>query len=215
MMRKKGNLILMHFVKVVVAYALLMFIPMMSITMMAKLDERIENKCALNDSIPDVKVISVKDSIKQELIEEVEKYIFKKFPKTHKTIPTSIVENGLEHGIDILFMMAQTQIETCFGTAGAGRETSRRSLFGVAIRKYESYDKAIKDYIAILKKNYLTRGRTEQHLMKKYTTTSGGRYAENPRYEIELSGAYAEINKKTNIKLLQEKYKKMKRLAML
>lgn len=171
-----------------------------------------------NDSVVTAELVDPMDSIKRELITEVENYVFTNFPKVNKTIPTAIVENGLEHEVDILFMMAQTQIETHYGTLGAGRETSRRSLFGVALRKYESYEKAIKDYIAILKKNYLTRGRTEQHLMRRYTTTRGGRYAENPNYEVELRGAYNNIDKKTNIKLLQEKYKKInleKRTAML
>lgn len=151
-------------------------------------------------------LISPKDSIKNELIDEVEDYIYTNFPKTHKRIPTSIVENGLEHEIDILFMMAQTQLETQFGTLGAGRESSRRSLFGVAIRKYPDYDTAIEDYIAILKKSYLTKGRTEQHLMRNYVTIRGGRYAGNPNYEVELRKTYNDIARKTKIKNLQDKY---------
>ena len=151
-------------------------------------------------------LITPKDSIKNELIDEVESYIFSNFPKTHKRIPTSIVENGLEHEIDILFMMAQTQLETQFGTLGAGRESSRRSLFGVAVRKYSDYDSAIEDYIAILKKSYLTKGRTEQHLMRNYVTTRGGRYAGNPNYEVELRKTYNDIARKTKIKDLQDKY---------
>lgn len=151
-------------------------------------------------------LINHKDSIKNELIDEVEKYIFGIAPKTKKNIPASIVENGLFHDIDIMFMIAQTQIETSFGTIGAGRESSRRSLFGVAIRRYDSYDKAIDDYCKILKKNYLTKGRNEQHLMKKYTTTGGGRYASNPNYEVDLRRAYLSVNRATKIKELQEKY---------
>ena len=166
------------------------------------------DKNEMNDSVTNTILISPKDSVKTKLIEEVEGYIFANFPKTHKTIPTTLVEIGLEHKIDILFMMAQTQIETHYGTLGAGRETSRRSLFGVANRKYNSYEKAINDYVSILKKSYLTRSRTEKHLMRNYTTTNGKRYAENPNYEVDLKGAYTNINKKTRIKLLQEEYHK-------
>jgi len=171
--------------------------------------------CYNNDTINDYdnvslcKLISPKDSIKNELIDEVETYVFGNFPKTHKDIPASIVENALENEIDIMFMMAQTQLETQFGTLGAGRESSRRSLFGVAIRKYPDYNSAIEDYIAILKKYYLTRGRTEQHLMSKYTTTSGGRYASNPSYEVELRKTYNDITRKTKIKVLQDKYMRL------
>ena len=151
-------------------------------------------------------LISPKDSIKNELIDEVERYIFGIAPRTKKGIPTSIVENGLFHDIDIMFMVAQTQIETSFGTLGAGRESSRRSLFGVAIKRYDNYDNAIEDYCRILKKSYLTKGRTEQHLMRNYTTTRGGRYAGNPNYEAELRKTYLSINRATKIKELQEKY---------
>ena len=160
------------------------------------------------DSIQEMK-ISELDSIKNALIEEVEKYAYSKYAKTHKTIPLSIVENGLENEVDIMFIMAQTQIETSFGTAGAGRETSRRSLFGVANKKYDTYENAIEDYVRILRKYYLTKGRTEHHLMNKYATINGARYAENPNYEIELKGAYYDIKKKTNISELQSRYKKL------
>ena len=156
--------------------------------------------CINNDTVINYDSISLCQLIK------VESYIFGNFPKTHKVIPTSIVENGLEHEIDICFMMAQTQLETQFGTLGAGRESSRRSLFGIAVRRYSDYDSAIEDYIAILKKSYLTNGRTEQHLMRNYTTTRGGRYASNPTYEIELRRTYNDIERKTKIKDLQDKY---------
>ena len=205
MMRKKEQLILMY----ICVCTWLSTLLALSMPRVCDTNEETASTTVLIDSIETTPSVNLKDNIKNELIVEAENYIYRKFPKTHKTIPTSIVENGLKEEIDILFMMAQTQIETSFGTAGAGRETSRRSLFGVAIRKYDTYDKAIKDYIAILKKNYLTRGRTEQHLMKKYTTTRGGRYADNPKYEVELRNAYADINRKTNIKLLQDKYKNL------
>ena len=112
----------------------------------------------------------------------------------------------MDWNIDILFIMAQTQQETGFGTLGAGREKSRRSLFGVAVRRYTNYENAVVDYIQILKKSYLTKGRTEQHLMKKYVTTNGGRYASDPNYEATLRKTYNDISRKTNIKELQTKY---------
>ena len=168
-----------------------------------------EERNVLIDSISKLKLISQRDSIKKELIEQVENYIYRSFPKTHKTIPTKLVEIGLEKEVDILFIMAQTQIETSFGTAGAGRESSRRSLFGVAKRKYSSYNDAIDDYVAILKKSYLTRGRTEQDLMRRYTTVSGYKYAGNPNYEAELRNTYSIIKKRTDIKELQDKYRKL------
>jgi hypothetical protein len=158
------------------------------------------------DTVVFGQMLSFKDSIKNELIGEVENYIFNNYPKTHKDVPTLIVENGLENDIDILFMMAQTQQETGYGTLGAGREKSRRSLFGVAVRKYTNYENAVVDYIQILKKSYLTKGRTEQHLMKRYVTTNGGRYASDPNYEATLRKTYNNISRQTKIKELQNKY---------
>lgn len=200
--------------KRVLLCALLISLPFLSqLANKTKVNDNIKAEMCINndtvmnyDSISLYQLISPKDSIKNELIDEVEAYIFGNFPKTHKVIPASIVENGLEHEIDILFMMAQTQLETQFGTLGAGRESSRRSLFGVAVRRYSDYDSAIEDYIAILKKSYLTKGRTEQHLMRNYTTTRGGRYASNPTYEVELRRTYNDIARKTKIKDLQNKY---------
>jgi len=205
MMRKKAILILMCIVLCTWLSSLL------ALSMPNKYNDKIEEKITLIDSIVKPSSVRTMDSIKDKLIKEVEDYIFGNFPKTHKTIPRSIVENGLEKDVDIMFMMAQTQIETHFGTVGAGRETSRRSLFGVAKRRYSNYDEAIMDYIAILKKSYLTRGRTEHHLMRNYTTYSGNRYASNPNYEVELRGTYSDINKRTKIKLLQDRYKKNKK----
>ena len=44
--------------------------------------------------------------------------------------------------------------------------------------------------------------------MTKYVTGTGGRYAGNPRYEIELRTAYNQIKRTTNIYSLQEEYKR-------
>jgi flagellum-specific peptidoglycan hydrolase FlgJ len=153
--------------------------------------------------------INVKDSIQDELIKEVSKYVRRQAPKSHQFIPKYLVQAGLTNNIDICFIMAQTQIETNFGTTGAGRESSRRSMFGVVSRRYPNYEDAINHYCQVLKKYYLVKGRTEQHLMAKYVTGTGGRYAANPRYEIELSTAYNQIKRTTNIYKLQKEYNKI------
>jgi len=151
-----------------------------------------------------------KQQIKEELILEVSKYIKTVTTKSNQFIPKYIVHAGLNHDIDICFMLAQTKIETAFGTTGAGRPTSRHSLFGVASKRYPNYEIAVNDYCAILKKSYLVKGRTEQTLMTKYTTAGGARYAANRNYERELRSTYNEIKRNTNIYLLQQEYKKCK-----
>lgn len=149
----------------------------------------------------------IKDSIQLAMETEISNYLKRQSPNAHKFIPKYLVQAGLTHNIDICFMMAQTQIETNYGTTGAGREISRRSLFGVAIRKYANYEDAINDYCRILNKSYLGKGRTEKHLMTKYTTHGGSRYAASPNYEVELSKAYKDIISKTNIQILQNEWK--------
>ena len=121
--------------------------------------------------------------------------------------PKYIVNAGLAYDIDICFIMAQTQIETLYGTKGAGREMSRRSLFGVAVSKYATYEQAIDAYCKLLQKSYLGKGKTEQHLLTKYVTFRGARYAANPNYERELRAAYNHIKRNTHIYQLQQEYK--------
>jgi flagellum-specific peptidoglycan hydrolase FlgJ len=148
-----------------------------------------------------------KQQIKEELILEVSKYVNSVTSKSNQFIPKYIVQAGLNNDIDICFMLAQTKIETCFGTTGIGR--SKRSLFGVVSRSYSNYELAINDWCALLKKSYLVKGRTEQTLMAKYITAGGTRYAANRNYEKELRSAYNDIKRSTNIYSLQQEYKRM------
>lgn len=159
-------------------------------------------------NITKIDTFQLKDSIQNALINEVSCYIRQQAPKSHQFIPKYLVQAGLANNIDICFMMAQTQIETNFGTLGAGRESSRRSMFGVINKKYTNYKDAINHYCIVLKKYYLVKGRTEKHLMTKYVTGTGGRYAGDPNYEQSLKKAYAQIKRTTNIALLQEEYNK-------
>ena len=148
------------------------------------------------------------DSIRIEMINQVQSYLTKSTRgKADSKLAEYLVDNALEHDIDICFIMSQTKIETCFGTAGVGRSSSRRSLFGVIKKKYSSYDDAINDYCKILKRSYLVKGRTEHDLMRRYVTKGGARYASNPNYERELSAEYKKIAKLTNLTNLQASYK--------
>ncbi len=153
--------------------------------------------------------------IKDSIIYEVTNHINSKTNgKNNKDIPELIVNKCLEHNLDICFVMAQTELETRYGTVGAGRETSKLSLFGVGIypgsklKKYESYEHAIDSYISILKRNYLSDTRTEQTLLYNYTTKRGSRYASNLNYENELRTIYNRIKKSTNIYNKQMRYVK-------
>lgn len=149
------------------------------------------------------------DSTYAAVLKVATNYINKQAPKAHNDLPKYLLDAALEHDIDLCFMMAQTQLETNFGTLGAGREKSRRSLFGVYAKKYTSYEYAINDWCNLLHKSYLGKGRTEEHLMNSYTTHSGKRYAENPSYEISLKLTYKSIVKSTGLKQMQTELKNM------
>ena len=147
--------------------------------------------------------------VKRQLISEVNSYITKHTKgKAHPDLAEFIVNNALEYDIDICFMMGQTQVETNFGTAGIGRASSKRSLFGVMKRIYKNYNEAVADYCRLLKKSYLTKGRTEHDLMKKYVSSGGHRYAGSTTYEVTLSKTYKSIADRTKITSLQKRYKK-------
>lgn len=171
--------------------------------------EQVDTIQKINNQQLAVDTLQILENIKDELIGEVNKYIKTKTNNHHQFIPAYLVNAGLSYNIDICFMMAQTQIETCYGTLGAGREKSRRSLFGVAFQKYNNYEEAIDKYCKLLHKSYLGQGKTEQHLLTKYVTLRGGRYAENPNYESDLRTAYNHIKKNTRIYNLQQEYKNM------
>lgn len=123
-----------------------------------------------------------------------------------QTIVKTIINEALENDIDICFILAQGTIETHLGTTGIGK--TRKSIFGV-YKTYASYERCIKDYIRILKKSYLVRGRTEQHLMTRYTTAQGHRYAGDRSYERRLRKTYNKITRNTNIDELQLKFKNL------
>lgn len=147
------------------------------------------------------------DSLTSSLLNEVMSYIQQYHQNCPTIIPESLVKYGLDYDIDICFMMSQAKIETVFGKAGIGRETSKKSIFGVMSKRYDTYDEAVHHYIKVLNKYYLTNNRTEYDLMKRYTTKGGTRYASNPHYEKELTQTYRLICKNTNIKSLQEQLK--------
>ena len=184
----------------------MLFLCIMAFSLLVMGNPNIERKkpelITIEDIVTDT--ISQRDSIVTQLIDEVDRYIKKQSPNANKTIAESIVKHGLNYDIDICFIMSQTQIETNFGVAGVGRESSRRSLFGVIKKKYSSYDEAIEAYSKLLRKSYLVKGRTEHDLMKNYVTGGGYRYASATDYEVKLSKAYRIIVNRTNIEELQK-----------
>lgn len=164
------------------------------------------NNDSINTVVYDVDSVQI---IKDSLIYEITNYINVYNKKCSSDIPEAIVKYGIDENIDICLMMAQAQIETCYGKLGIGKATSKRSLFGVYHKKYSSYDIAVMDYCKLLNKHYLSDKRREKDLLKRFTTKSGKRYAANPNYEKEVGKAYRNIANKTNIVSLQQYLKRL------
>ena len=189
--------------KKILLFALLILLPLISI-----------NSNTVNTSTTKP-VMHLVDDNKEKLTiinalqAEVSNYISGYYRGCPGIIPKSIVNVGLEYDIDICFMMAQAEIETCFGKTGIGRPTSRHSLFGIEFERYNNYPQAVKRYAELLKKSYLVNGKNEQSLLKRYVNKNGNRYAVNPRYEATMKSVYNKIVRTTRIKELQQKYKKL------
>lgn len=153
---------------------------------------------------------SMKTVIYQDLQAEIRDYFFKNCPRVkqrniHQVIP-HLIDKAIDNDIDLCFIIAQMQIETAFGTTGIGK--SRKSMFGI-YKTYHTYEEGIDDYIRNLKRHYLSDNRTIHHLMKKYTTKSGYRYAGDPIYESRLSAQYKKILKNTEIDALEKALKEL------
>ena len=156
------------------------------------------------------------DTNKNALVDEVNNYI--------KHIAPSSILNGeiivdlcYTYDVDIIFVLAQGQIESHFGTRGTASKT--HSVFNVGA--YDGYsasqqknngfgfshpDESVEPYLQLLTTKYLVNGKTEKDLMNSYVNYLGMRYASNGNYEIMLRSIYKNIDKKTNIKNLYDEY---------
>lgn len=145
----------------------------------------------------------------QSLEIEVDNYI-KSIAPISKLSGKDIVEKCLEYNIDIIFVLAQGQIESHYGTTGTARKTN--SVFNVGAYDGHSANKqnkngfgfndpndSIEPYLILLTNEYLVNGKTEYDLMNNYINYLGMRYASNNNYERMLKSIYNKIKKTTNI----------------
>lgn len=139
---------------------------------------------------------STKDPIRTELIQEVDKYINSRFPKSRLSAST-LVDICEKHNFDIVFAIAQGQIESGFGTAGLAKRTN--SVWNVMSVKYTHPNHSIEPYIVLVKTKYLGSKKSVHDLMNNYVTLSGYRYASNRSYERTLKSTYNRICKQTKI----------------
>ena len=160
------------------------------------------------------------DAAKLELANEVDKYI-KSIASQSALDGYVIVEECLNSGIDICFVLAQGEQESHFGTTGLARRTN--SVFNVYAFDGQSHDEisnkgkykhpnySVAPYIELLKKDYLVNGKTEYDLMDgQYVNKNGARYASSETYEKSLLDKYTKIRQNTKVDSLSQETNKYK-----
>lgn len=159
------------------------------------------------------------EAVKCSIVHEIDNYI--------QTVAPSSSVNGLaifeacqEYDVDIIFVLAQGQIESHYGTTGVAAKTN--SIFNVYAydgrsaddmnkrgHGYDHPDKSIRPYLKLLTEQYLN-GKTEKDMFKKFTNINGQRYATDTGYENKLYNTYQKIDSATNISSLMTEYNKYK-----
>ena len=145
------------------------------------------------------------------LVEEMQGYINNISPES--ALRAYAIIDECEHfHIDPIFVLAQGEIESHFGTKGIG--ASLNNVFNVGVfdnltrkqiskkYKYDYPNESIRPYLKLLSERYLSNGKTEESLMSKYTDVNGNRYASDTHYEEKLTNKYNYIKNNTNIEKL-------------
>lgn len=159
------------------------------------------------------------NSVKLELINEVDKYIKSAAPQSSLE-GYVIVEECIDNAIDICFVLSQGEQESHFGTAGLARRTN--SVFNVFAFDGKSHDEiseqgkykhpnySVRPYIQLLKNDYLVNGKTEYDLMEdgQYVNKNGARYASAETYEKSLLNKFTKIRQTTKIDSLYQEANK-------
>lgn len=153
------------------------------------------------------------DDYYTKLVVEVDSYIDRISPSS-KLDGKVIVDMCIKYDIDIMFVLAQGQIESHFGTTGTAKRTN--SVFNVGafdgrssstqINKgfgFTHPNESVEPYLILLTNNYLVNGMNTNKLMYNYVNKYGHRYASSRGYEQMLRCVYNSINKNTNIKQYQ------------
>lgn len=157
---------------------------------------------------------------KEELVEEVEKYINSVAPNSAINAIT-LVNKCDEYNIDIIFVLAQAQKESHFGTMGMAAKTN--SVFNVFAfdnyteedmrtlgKTYKHPDHSIEPYLKLLTSKYFVNGKTEKDMFDQFVDINGLRYASYEGYERDMRLLYNKIDSTTNLTEKIENFNKFK-----
>ena len=145
-----------------------------------------------------------KDNARNKLALQVNKYIKSVAPNSDID-PYIMIDLCSDYSIDLIFVLAQGQIESHFATAGTARKTN--SIFNVGAYDGHSAKRQIKNgfgyahpndsiepYLMLLKNDYLVNGRTTDYLLRNYVNKYGMRYASSTKYEVYMRSVYKRIS---------------------
>lgn len=124
-----------------------------------------------------------------------------------------LVNECEKYKVDIVFVLAQGELESHFGTKGLARKTNSvwnvgayDTLTSDKISKnylYQHPNESIEPYLKLLTTKYLVN-KVEVDLLHNFIDINGNRYASYPNYEVELTKKYNHIKEDTDISILQD-----------
>lgn len=151
---------------------------------------------------------------KSELVDEVQDYINYVSNNNSNLSSYKLIDLCEEYNVDIIFTLAQGEIESHFGIKGMASKTNFvwnvGANDGYSLNKINNKYKhnhpnnSIKPYLELLTNNYLV-DKTEFDLMDKFVDINGKRWASDKFYEIKLSDKYEFIKSTTKIDSLNQK----------
>lgn len=147
---------------------------------------------------------------------EVSNYIYSVAP-TAEIDPFRFIDLCSEYEIDLIFAMAQGQLESHYATRGTATRT--KSVFNVGAYDGHSSDRqkrngfgyddpndSIEPYLQLIKNDYLVNNKTVQDLMSNYVNYLGMRYASNKKYESQMRSIYRRISSNASLVIAYENF---------
>ncbi len=144
------------------------------------------------------------------LVDEVQAYIDSTAPFSGLRGLT-IVRECSARKVSIAFVLAQGEVESCFGTKGLARKTNSVWNVGVfdtagenELYRYSYPDESVPVYVKLIDERYLNY-KTVEDLLENFVNDRGERYASDLYYESKINIVYNKILESTRIQQLQDR----------
>ena len=153
---------------------------------------------------------------RNELAVQVDAYIKSVAPNS-EIDPFVIIDLCAQYDVDLMFVMAQGQLESHYATKGTAARTNsifnvgaydghsasrqRRNGFG-----FDDPNQSIEPYLVLLTNDYLVNGKTTTDLMANYVNKYNMRYASNRKYEAQMRSLYRRISSNPSLSVAYNTY---------